>query len=214
MTRKRSMFKRKRTYKRRYVRKARVPRNLGNKAFTFKRKFINTISPALNTTYGCQTFTISQLPNYTDFTSLFDRFRILKVVTKIYLRTGPDAQNLNNGNNSWYPKFYWYRDVDDTSINTSINSMLERNNVKVTVFDPKKPLTVTCVPNTLVRVYESATTSSYSPEYKKWIDCDNINTPLFGWKWAIDNIPSTVGNTAPYTFDFIHTFYFQTKEAL
>lgn len=207
---------RKSSMRRRYSKKPMsITRSVAQKVYTFKRNATPlVITPAANTVFNTLSYTFSQLPNNTEFSALFDRYKIIRIVTKIWIRNGPDAQNLNSGNNSWYPKLYWYRDTDDTTAPTSLADMRQVGRLKVKAMHPSRPIVLTCVPNILGVNYATAVTSSYTPKYKQWIDFDYRDTLHLGWKYAIDGIPSTAGNLSPYTFDFEHTYYFQCKDVL
>lgn len=212
-TYKRPAFKK--TYKKKTASKTmmRVPKQVAQNVYTFKRNATATVLvPNTTTQLGTISYTFASLLGNAEFSALFDRYKINKVVTKVWIRNGPDAQNLNNGNNSWYPKFHWYRDTDDTSIPASVDAMRQVGRLRTRVMTPDKPITLVCIPNILATNYATAVSSSYTPKYKQWIDFDYTNTLHLGWKYAIDNIPSTVGNLTPYAFDMEHTYYFQCKD--
>lgn len=134
------------------------------------------------------TFSFDQLPNYADFTSLFDRFKINFIKLYVYLKIDPSAQAAAT---AAYPKLYWTKDYDDSSAPATLNEMREHKTCKVKVLNPNRPVIITLRPAILSEVYRTAVTYSYSPKWKQWIDCATPNVPHYGLKIGIDDLTNT-----------------------
>lgn len=138
-----------------------------------------------------------------DFTPLFDQYRINKIVYKMRLRFDPSAQAPSN---AIYPKLYIAADYDDDVTPTSIMQLLERSNTKMHVMKPNYEATFVLTPAILNEVYRSATGTSYSPQWKKWLDMSYIDVPHYGVKMCIEDMP-----VAGYYMTITTTTYFSCK---
>lgn len=153
---------------------------------------------------GAFTYNLSALVNSQEFTNLFDQYRITFIVARWWLSVDPSAQTAAA---AVYPKLYWYRDYDDSTIPGSLNEMRENGRTKVVNMHPSRPITIAFKPNTLLNVWNTGfTTATQSPAWKQWIDCTNPNTTHYGYKMAIDNFTNT-----NYTLTSEVTYYFQCK---
>jgi len=159
---------------------------------TFSR-YGNASTVSVNTTEGSAdyTFKLTDLINYSEFTTLFDQYKILKVVFKIQMITNPDAvydYNKNNtsaGNsNNFYPKFWYIRDYDSGSSET-VSSMKERQGAKFFIMRPNKEYSVALKPMVQVQTYKTATTTGYAPK-RLWLDIADNNVPHYGLKTVVD----------------------------
>lgn len=148
---------------------------------------------------------LNQLINSSDFTALYDHYKINFVVVKFWFRNDPGAQTASS---STYPKLYWYRDQDDDTAPGSLNEIRENNRSRVAVMNPNRPVTIKYKPNTLQVIYDSAVSSNYRPVWNAWLDCAVPATKQYGFKWAIDDFSNT-----NYRLDIETTVYFQCKSA-
>lgn len=148
---------------------------------------------------------LTNLPNYLEFTNLYEQFRINYCVWKVWLRIDPSAQTATNAS---YPKFYWCRTDDSTSTPGTLDVIRERQNSRVKVLTPNRPITVKFRPNVLGAAYQTAVSTAYTPKWKQWIDCGNSSTVHYGFGWAIDNLTNT-----NYYLDFEISVYFSCKNS-
>lgn len=146
---------------------------------------------------------ISQVVNSSEFGNLYDQYRINFVVWKFWLKIDPSAQAAGSAS---FPKLYWYRDYDDTTIPGSLNEIRENQRAKVVVMNPNRPVTIAFKPNTLQLVYQSPVASTYRPTWGQWIDAANLNTPHYGYKFGIDDLTNT-----NYRVDIEVTVYFSCR---
>lgn len=161
----------------------------GNVAYA---PYLSTLAPAFNA-----------VRNVSDFSSLYDQYRITKVVFRLWLRIDPSAQTAGAAS---YPKLYYFRDLDDTGLPSNLDEMRERSNLKIKVFNPNRPITITVRPNLLNTLYSSAVASNYEPVWGRWVDMTLTNTQYYGVKIAIDDLTNT-----NYKVDIEQIYYFQCR---
>lgn len=150
-------------------------------------------------------FDLNALVSSSEFTQLYDQYRILTAVTKFWLKIDPSAQSAANAS---YPKLYWYRDYDDSVNPSNLNEMRQNARCKVAVMHPNRPVTLVCKPNTLGLVYQSVLGTQTEPKWKQWLDCNVPSTPHYGFKYAIDDLTNT-----NYKVEIEITLYFQCRNS-
>lgn len=131
---------------------------------------------------------VGALTNSTELTNLYDQFRINKVVTKIQFKIDPGAQAANVAS---YPRFYYYRDYDDSNAPANLAEMRENSKTKMLIMHPNRYITLVCKPNMLQNMYASAITNTYKPTFGNWVDCASPNAAHYLWKYAIDDLLNT-----------------------
>lgn len=184
----RKTYRRRRRYTRRPRRMMRRPRRTLSKrslnVHHFKRTFTLTdvnSSSAGNQFFG-YSFNLTQLPNFAEFTSLFDAYRINKILVKFVPNhnssdVGVTAQNI--------PNFHSVLDYNDATAPASLNQMYEYANWKMTrgtaihkrIF---RPTTLDSVDT------GSGAVSSSNPQWKQWINTGNANVNHYGLKVGIE----------------------------
>lgn len=121
-------------------------------------------------------FGLSLLPNYSEFTNLFDRYRIRQVDVRIVLEQ-------NNSTTSRYPTVWAYMDDDDASIPLTRNAVLERQSVRPFTFsDAKTVYSVSIQPRWLL---DGTNKHSLAPR-DMWIDMSTPAVSHYGLKLWID----------------------------
>lgn len=133
-------------------------------------------------------YKFSNLPNYTEFTALYDQFRINYVVTKWYLKIDPSAQTAATAS---FPRMYYCVDADDDAPPTNINELRNHGRTRMVIMNPNRPVTIKFRPSVLIQAYEGATTTAYIPKWKQFVDCADFATPHYGLKVAIDDLTNT-----------------------
>lgn len=169
--------------------------------------------PGGGTYFGAFSPSLSQLPNVSEFGALFDQYRINFVVYRIIWRsTALSAIETANNQNMGAPYILWTLDRDDVSLPTDPNTIREYATCKEFMFTPDKRVCyIKFKPNTLQQIYQSAIATSYSVNWKRWVDiADGGNTPYYGCKFAIIT-PNSGSPTYANLFDVEATFYFQTR---
>lgn len=192
----RRRYLRKRTYRRRNIARHHFKRMADSGTITG----LATYTPFLA---GYQ-FTFDSIPGYTEFTNLYDQYRINFIVQKWHLRIDPGAQVAASAT---YPKLYWVVDNDDSTAAANINELRQHSRCRMAVMNPNKPVVVKFRPNILMQAYESATTTAYVPKWKQFVDCADSSTPHYGLKIAIDDLSNTNYKVTVETY-----FYFTMKD--
>lgn len=209
MAYKRKSSYRRRTTKRRKgmsarsVRKSRVPSTMCH-SFVRKSATFSVQGNAAHLPYtSANNIQFNQVADASDFTALYDQYRINMVKLQFYLRCDPSAQTAAT---AFFPKLYWARDMDDGNAPLTLNTLKQYHNCKIAVLRPDRPVTIWVKPNVLHEVFRGVGTSSYSPKFGQWIDMLSIDLQHFGIKYAIDIFTNT-----NYFLDIEQTFYFQCK---
>lgn len=183
-----------------------VPRPMRMRApvYSFKRTQETTITAiATNVTYGSITFNLQSLPSYTDFTALYDQYRILGIRAMFVPRTTANAQGANERGT-----FHSVIDYDDNQAPAAVYPLLEYQSHKRT------PNTVIhkryWKPTVLVPAFlasgTTGTSFGYSPKAGQWLDMAMPNIPHYGIKFAIEN-----NDDQPMNYDCFYTFYCQFR---
>jgi len=135
-------------------------------------------------------FKLSDMPAYTEFTALFDKYRIDKAEVNFQLINNPNAllqtNSINsNSANNWYPKLYYCRDYDDAATVT-LTQIKERSGTKMAVLEPNKVVRIKLKPAVAVQLYKTATTTGYSPKWGAFVDAAQPDVPHYGLKCVVD----------------------------
>lgn len=184
---------------RKRMRFTRVPRgrtrNLGGLHY-FKRTYqgseitVNNVSAIT----GGLDFKLNQLPSYSEFTALFDEYRINGIRFEIVpLFTSDDLNPASTF--LTLPNMHTVIDYDDSTTPADLNEMLQypnrrmtRGNVKhVRYWKPKIASTV----------WNAGVASGYGAT-RMWIDCSNPGVSHYGLKWATDGNFGTGSQSITY----------------
>lgn len=160
----------------------RKPRLSSLKVHHFKRTI--TFDPIISQTtnsFGAYAFQFNQLPNFSEFTSLYDSYRINKIV----IRYVPNINSANSGSTPM-SQFHTVLDYNDATPLTLLNTAFEYQNWKMT-----RGATVharTWTPSILDGVGNSGgvSPSFVKPAYKQWIATSSTDIPHFGLKWVCE----------------------------
>lgn len=133
-------------------------------------------------------FNLAQLPNYTEFSNLFDRYMLTHVQLRFTLKIDPSAQAAAS---AVYPKLYYVKDYDDSSSPASLDVLREHSRCVQKVLYPNRPVIVNVKPAILQEIYRSGVATTYSPRWKTWIDCNTMDCPHYGLKWGLDDFTNT-----------------------
>lgn len=198
------IYRRKRPLIKRRRKMMRKPRSLQSRGvYSFKRTFEGTPISSSNTEQlGAYTFQFAQLPNYTEFTTLFDQYKI----NAIRLRFVPNVSESSIGS-SPIPDFHTVLDYTDGGAPASKNAMLEYPNWKMT----RGTATHTrfFYPTSFVGVLPaSGVLTAGDPKRKQWHASDLATVTHYGLKYCIDNASASPNII---TWSVYATFYFQCK---
>jgi len=159
-------------------------------------------------------FTLDDLPNVTEFSTLFDQYRILMVKFTIKMINVPEAYYIPNATGitsaNIYPTIWISTDHDDTAVAT-VAQLKEYARVKHKVLSPNREVSIMCRPSVLIQAYRTAVSTGYATSFKQWLDMAQTNTRYYGVKMAIDfeGFAPPVGTA--YQFSINAKYYFQCK---
>lgn len=207
--------------KRRYVNRVRkIQRNrLSRQVHMFKRIVNLGTYTASQTSGGVVTpiakgfsFQLSDLANVSEYTSLFDQFKITGIKFRVVPKTAMTTQGAVTGTIAplGYGQVVTAIDFDDAANPTSKDQLLEYGSAKYTpssrvhqrYFSPK----------VLNAVWVNLASTGYSPVKAPWIDQANTNLPHYGIKLWVD-VPENSSGTAnsSISYDVYATYYFMCK---
>jgi len=181
--------------------------NIRKDIYAFKRRFFDGTIPGGPTALPylqAKTVTFQSLPNFADFSSLFDRYMISYLKVYYHLKTDPSAQSSVTAT---FPKLYWIRDYDDGLAPASLNELREHAKCQYRVMNPNKPVVFGLRPATLTEKYRSPISTTYSPQWNDWIDMATTDVPHYGWKIGIDDLTNT-----NYRVDVEVVMWFKCKD--
>jgi len=163
-------------------------------------------------------FSLDQIYSYSEFTTLFDKYRLDKIDVYIQMITNPDASAVTNrpiasqadyNRSNFYPKMWYINDHDDSST-TTIAALKERVGVKCCVLKPNVVKKITVRPACAVQIYRTATTTGYGPKWGQFIDMSAVNVPHYGLKTVFD--PLGIDPDGTFSFRYECKYYFTCKD--
>lgn len=183
----------------------------------------DTSTSVLVQTNGVQTcqcaieFKLSDVPNQSEFSNLFDQYIITGVMFQIKLTTNPDANYIpsqsTNGACNFYPTIWYVPDHDDSGTVT-LPQIKEFEKVRHKVLYPNRETNIMLRPTTLQQIYNTATTAGYAVNRnREFLDMATPNIPHYGLKFVIDfegvTMPSTTDQR--YNFKINAKYFFKCK---
>jgi hypothetical protein len=178
----------------------------------FTRSTQTSIAITDGIVYGAKAFTLSDLPDYSEFVNLFDAYRI----TKVELRLIPEcnAASYPPGNSAAIiPNIYMAEDRNDDTAWSSINSALQMEDLVVTRMD--KEMSFTIRPKCALAAYSTAFTSytQLGPDVDIWVDTNSPNVKFYSWKWITDGSMETgTGSVHLGRFILIAKYFVECKQ--
>jgi hypothetical protein len=152
-------------------------------------------------------FRLDDLPNYTEFTSLFDQYRIAKVKLEfIPTFNCSNLYDMQNGN-PLVPNIQSAIDYDDISL-ANEDAILQYQTRVLT--RGEQIHTRTLKPKPQIAAYNSALAFGYaSAATNPWIDTSSPDVPHYGLKVYID--PVTLNETSTWLYRVIATYWLEVR---
>lgn len=213
--------------KRKYRKKAKMYRSIGDKIYTFKRwtspnnmtlqNRANAIG-SFNTSNGywipitnaaaaapayysfAVGFCLADLPDYTDFTTLFDQYMICGIKFRIFnVATGTESPSTVTYTNGGF--IHMAPDYDDinapATTEAGINELRCKPNFKSYNIASRLPAQVFIRPRLITGVYGAGVfTNSAIATKRQWLDCNSISVQHNGIKGVIEIVQN---GAAPIT---------------
>lgn len=171
--------------------KVTVPRNLAQKIVSIKRTYQAADYNSNASVYSAAnsySVALSACPGYTDFTNLFDSYRIVKVRIDFMPNLTGNPANALPG---LYNMFHMAVDHTDVSVPSQSGDVLQYDQHRSV--QPYRPFSITWKPAPSSAYYNSATLSGYGPVPGAWIDSSSPAVPHYGLKtwWDCNSATST-----------------------
>jgi len=205
---------RRRTARRRYRR-----RGYTNKTYYYKRQQRQAIQrtvAAATATFASIAFSLDQMPNYTEFTQLYDQYKIRKVKVEwvnqrsvntdsyTFSIVDPTTGIVTGGTSTRiFPEIWTVIDRDDTAPPTTLGEMLEYQSLRVTKGATRHKRILR--PKFAVPVFRGALSADGYMPRSGWIDCSYPDVPHYGIKDAYVNPDNN--DAAVFSGEQIITYY-------
>lgn len=129
---------------------------------------------------GAVAFVLSDLDDYSAYTSVFDQYRIDAV--SVTFHANNNAIGLVTNSTTTLSPLYVAIDYDNNTTPGSVTTLREYDNCMVVA--PGESAQRTFRPHTAVAAYAGAFTS-YANQSTQWIDCASPSVSHFGYKYAV-----------------------------
>lgn len=157
-------------------------------------------------------FALTDVTAYSEFTALFDQYRIDQVDFEVSnLHNSSDATT----NVSVMPTLMYAPDYDDASVPSTAGELLTRQRTQSWTFRGNGvPLKFSVKPRYLNNVYRDSLTSAYNVAAPGYLDVDSNNVPYYGVKMWLQNcyITSPGGPKGEVHLRFKLTYHLSFKD--
>lgn len=206
--RKKSFRKKRPFYRKRRVYR-RIPRNRSiSKTYMFKRH-VDLGTVALSNAAavsGGISFQLDEVPNYTEFTALFDVYRIAAVKITCYV----NASDIQVQSASPFSVVRWISVIDYNSSGSfgSFNDAREFQSSKMSQYPFPYPKSRYLKPKMISSVENDATSIVAAGNKKGWLNTTVANIPHYGYRYIFEQL------AAPYTgsIKFEGTYYLMFRQ--
>lgn len=151
------------------------------------RTYLSAAVPVVNALSVGQTYiaNLILLSSYTEFTVLFEEFRIDKIRCLFRFSKQPSPEDSTT---QFAPPIIRYAvDQSDTSLPATLGVLLEMPQYRSETLLPYKPVVITFKPMAILPVWRTGGTWGYQANRKSmWLSCDQPDVPHYGLKWFID----------------------------
>lgn len=214
--RKRGLYRRRCTMRSRRPR--RVPRLLARSNTVYFKvarwQTTNLISFGGQINYNVSQFTVSTLSDIAAFQSLYDQYKITKIVMRFRAVSNMDANyaagsaSIGNAANV-YPDIVCTVDHDDITTPTSVDQLLQYAKSKSGVLKPNTWWYYSFHPTPNMPIYKDGVTWAYGVAPRRlWLDVANSDIPHYGLKWIVDTRVAPTGQSFNYEIQYkIHAIF-------
>lgn len=176
----------------------------GDAGFTLGTGFLDAITDTKGYAFS-HLFQLSQMPNYSEFTALFDKYKICKVVWTIMFHCNTAPMN----GNSILPLLHVCSDDDDANVPGGLAEIQQRSNVKRRVLGTTTIFKYVVRPKLASAIYNTATSTGYAIK-SGYVNTDYPNAEHYGIKGIINNLWLTTNNNVAITIEPV--YYLAMKE--
>lgn len=133
-------------------------------------------------------FRLNLLDQVTSFTTIYDQYRIAKVVVRFWPRITEYQNSTGGAAVGFNSKIYTVIDYDD---NTNITVSALRQYATCKEYNCFKPFRRICYPRYNSSAYNSGGSVIAASSQSGWLDCTNTDILYFGIKGAIEAAPAS-----------------------
>lgn len=155
------------------------------------------------------TFQVSDVVNASEFTALYDQFKLTGVKLRMWIMRDNSASASTAGPAQIaafkIPLMYYVID-HDTSTDPSTDELRQYSNCKMWQFNNTRPFSIFIKPKMLTEVYRTNITRSTVPTTPRFISTDQIDTQHFGFRARLINM-----DDSSITLRRELTYYFSCK---
>lgn len=146
-------------------------------------------------------FSLNQILNSSEITTIADKYRLVKTVVRIYF----NSNQVSVQSQTSLPQCTYIVDTDDAAIPT-VAQVREKMGAKIRYFNNKNFMQITLYPKPTQQIFNSGITTAYGPGYRGYIDANNPAVEHYGLKAVFQNVmlPATANSTG-FKFDVEHT---------
>lgn len=141
---------------------------------------------------------------YTDFTNLFDEYRINSVTVIWRLEVDPSAQTATG---AVYPRLTTYKDYNDTAIPANVDEVRQRQAKQIATMYPGKNIVRKIRPAVQTAVLKSPSgVTVNAPKWNQWLPCSVVDVQHIGFKYMIER-----WNNANYTINVLYRYHISCR---
>uniref|UniRef100_UPI004047F021 hypothetical protein n=1 Tax=Orrella sp. TaxID=1921583 RepID=UPI004047F021 len=163
---------------------------------------------------GAIRFSLADCLNHTNFTNMFDQYRINTVVVKFIphmteMVNKPYDDTTTPTSGGTIPNLCVAVDRDDATVPASYNELKARS--KSRIVPATKPLTFKLRPSRLIATYDAGAANAYTVDVsKRWINSSSPNLNHFGLKYALED--SSPANAYIYEVEIMYYLSFKDRK--
>lgn len=132
---------------------------------------------------------VISMPSTSDFTSLYDQYKILSYTIEIRPRYTDRSLNAGSGTTTIaVPTIYWVYDQDDVNVPANAGEIMQHPKVRSKFLNRVVMITVKN-PSITAPVYRPGVAFGYETRKAPWIDLANLDVPHLGVKYFIQATP-------------------------
>lgn len=169
-------------------------------------------------------YAFSDIPGYTEFTAMFEKYRIDKIVVEFSMpQTVAGGEFDTSGTSAQAAQMMLVTlpstDVNRITVKKNLDDVLQMNKPKHrAIINPKsKPVTVIFKPNILIQTYETAALTGYEDKYSPWLYVEEPTHTHYGLSVGIYRVDGAImagpGNV-PMPKLMVRTKYYFTCKTL
>lgn len=200
----RKTYRKRRQFRKKFFRK----RKTANGVHYFKRTMVSSFNtydwPDVQHYVG--NYTLAQLPNYAEFTSLFDEYKISRIKVKFIFSSNSQDVNTTAAVHA-LPNMITVVDHNDETALSSVSEYLEYPQAKIRRID--KPVSIYFRPKYDLAAYTGGTYGYANTT--GWISAEWNDVKHYGIKYCIDPIFYSTGQDVTGRIQVFTTYYMKMR---